>query len=77
MRSKQMTRRIRGVRRHRLALALVGAMAMPMPVLAQSLPEFGDVVNGTASIGQTGTQKARFFFSELNWGKSSLTNHSS
>ena len=46
MRTKQTSKRIRTVRRHRLALALVGAMAMPAaPALAQNLPESGAVVN--------------------------------
>ncbi len=55
MRTKQTSMRIRGVRRHRLALALVGAMAMPAaPALAQNLPESGAVVNGSASIGTSG-----------------------
>ena len=58
MRSKHTSKRLRTVRRHRLALALVGAMAMPMaaPALAQNLPESGAVVNGTASIGTAGNQ---------------------
>ena len=58
MRMKKTSRKhLRSLRRRRLALALVGAMAMPlMPALAQSLPSTGGVVNGTASIGQSGTQ---------------------
>ena len=57
MRTKQTSKRIRTLRRGRLALALVTAMAAPM-ALAQSLPEFGNVVagSGTATIGQTGNQ---------------------
>ena len=57
MRTKQTIKRIRTARRHRLALALVGAMAMPAaPALAQSLPENGSVVNGSATIGQSGNE---------------------
>ena len=37
------------LRRRHLAIALAGAMAMP-PVLAQSLPDSGSVVSGSASI---------------------------
>jgi len=50
MRMKKTTRKqLRTIRRRRLALALVGAMAMPMmPAVAQSLPNSGSVVNGTA-----------------------------
>ena len=56
MRTKQTSKRIRNVRRHRLALALVGAMAMPAaPALAQNLPESGAVVNGSATIGNSGS----------------------
>jgi filamentous hemagglutinin family protein len=51
MRMKKTTRKqLRTIRRRRLALALVGAMAMPMmPVMAQSLPNSGSVVNGTVA----------------------------
>ena len=58
MRTKQTSKRIRNVRRHRLALALVGAMAMPAaPALAQSsLPQGGSVVNGSATIGESGSE---------------------
>ena len=56
MRAKQTQKRRRAVRRHRLALALVGAMAMPATVLAQNLPVGGSVVNGTASVSTTGPQ---------------------
>lgn len=45
--STRMQQRI--LRRRRLALALVGAMAMP-PALAQSLPDSGSVVSGAVSI---------------------------
>ena len=55
MRTKQTQKRLRTVRRHRLALALVGAMAMPATVLGQSLPSSGSVVNGTASINESGS----------------------
>ena len=60
MRMKKTTRKqLRTIRRRRLALALVGAMAMPMvPALAQELPSGGSVIPGTgsATIGQTGSQ---------------------
>lgn len=59
MRAKQTSMRIRSLRRRRLALALVGAMAMPLPALAQSnLPEAGSVVpgSGSATIGQSGNE---------------------
>ena len=57
MRMKKTSRKqLRILRRRRLALALVGAMAMPMmPAVAQSLPNSGSVVNGTATINQAGT----------------------
>ena len=56
MRMKKTSRKqLRILRRRRLALALVGAIAMPMmPAMAQDLPSTGNVVNGTASIGQAG-----------------------
>ena len=56
MRMKKTSRKqLRILRRRRLALALVGAMAMPMmPAMAQDLPSTGNVVTGTASIGQAG-----------------------
>ena len=56
MRTKQTQKRIRTVRRHRLALALVGAMAMPATALAQTLPTGGSVVpdHGTATINYSG-----------------------
>ncbi|RYF68963.1 MAG: hypothetical protein EOO22_16905, partial [Comamonadaceae bacterium] len=45
-------KRLTTIRRRRLALALVGAMAMPAaPALAQNLPESGAVVSGSATIG--------------------------
>ena len=52
MRMKKTTRKqLRTIRRRRLALALVGAMAMPMmPVLAQDLPSGGVVVNGSGTV---------------------------
>ena len=55
MRTKHTSLRIRSQRRHQLALALVAALAAPA-ALAQSLPQGGTVVNGTASIGTAGTQ---------------------
>lgn len=57
MRMKKTSRKqLRILRRRRLALALVGAMAMPMmPALAQSLPSSGNVVNGSATINQAGS----------------------
>ncbi|HWS79298.1 MAG TPA: filamentous hemagglutinin N-terminal domain-containing protein, partial [Thermomonas sp.] len=56
MRAKQTSLRIRSLRRRRLALALVGAIAMPIaaPALSQNLPGSGSVTNGTATIGQSG-----------------------
>lgn len=53
---KTSCKQLRILRRRRLALALVGAMAMPGVALAQSLPNSGDVVNGTATIGSAGNQ---------------------
>ena len=56
MRAKHTSLRIRSLRRRRLALALVGAIAMPIavPALAQELPTGGTVTSGTATIGQSG-----------------------
>lgn len=59
MRTKQSTRKqLRGLRRQRLALALVGAMVLPsVPALAQSLPSGADIVSGTIDFdGSTGTE---------------------
>ncbi|RZA21301.1 MAG: filamentous hemagglutinin N-terminal domain-containing protein [Lysobacteraceae bacterium] len=57
MRMKQTSKRIRSLRRRRLALALVGAMAMPVaPALAQTLPDSGSVVSGSATIGSSGNE---------------------
>ena len=58
MRMKKTTRKqLRTIRRRRLALALVGAMAMPMmPALAQSLPSGHVVVSGDPVIGGAGNQ---------------------
>ena len=59
MRMKKTSRKqLRSLRRRRLALALVGAMAMPMmPAVAQNLPSGGTVVNGTvAPPNYTGTE---------------------
>ncbi len=53
--NKTTHKQFRTLRRRRLALALAGAMAMPA-AFAQSLPDTGNVVSGTATIGQTGTQ---------------------
>jgi filamentous hemagglutinin family protein len=57
MRMKKTSRKqLRTLRRRRLALALVGAMAMPMmPAMAQNLPESGTVVSGSATIGSPST----------------------
>ncbi|MFN3310612.1 MAG: filamentous hemagglutinin N-terminal domain-containing protein, partial [Thermomonas sp.] len=46
------------LRRRRLAVALVGALAMPVApaVLAQSLPDAGSVTSGSATINQAGSQ---------------------
>lgn len=56
MRTKQSSKRIRTLRRRRLALALVTAMAAPL-AMAQNLPQNGNVVSGTASVGpQVGNQ---------------------
>ena len=80
MRTKQISKRIRTVRRHRLALALVGAMAMPMaPALAQNLPESGVVVGGNANatIGSTGNQMTINQSAQgaiINWGSFSIGN---
>jgi filamentous hemagglutinin family protein len=58
MRAKQTSMRIRSLRRRRLAIALVGAIAMPLavPALAQDLPSAGSVTSGTATIAQSGTE---------------------
>ncbi|MEO6227328.1 MAG: filamentous hemagglutinin N-terminal domain-containing protein, partial [Thermomonas sp.] len=56
MRTKHNSKRIRILRRRRLALALITAMAAPV-AMAQDLPDSGSVTSGTASIGpQMGTQ---------------------
>ena len=70
MRAKQTSRMVRRVRRHRLALALVAAMAAPA-AFAQSLPTGGSVVNGSAGIAESGntmtiTQTTRGAI--INWG---------
>ena len=46
------------LRRRRLAVALVGALAVPVApaALAQSLPDAGSVTSGSATINQAGTQ---------------------
>ena len=58
MRMKKTTRKqLRTIRRRRLALALVGAMAMPLlPAMAQSLPSGYTVVNGDPTIASAGNQ---------------------
>ena len=44
-------KQLHGLRRRRLASALVAALAIPvMPAMAQSLPSSGNVVSGSASI---------------------------
>ena len=50
MRMKKTTRKqLRTIRRRRLALALVGAMAMPLlPAMAQDQPSTGKLENGRA-----------------------------
>ncbi len=55
MRTKQTSKTIRPLRRRRLALALVAAMAAPV-AMAQSLPDAGSVTSGSATIGQTTSQ---------------------
>ncbi|MEO5628870.1 MAG: filamentous hemagglutinin N-terminal domain-containing protein, partial [Thermomonas sp.] len=55
MRTKLSTQRIRTLRRRRLALALVAAMAAPV-AMAQNLPESGNVVSGTATIDPGGAK---------------------
>jgi filamentous hemagglutinin family protein len=50
MRTKQSSNRIRTLRHRRLTLALVSALAAPM-AMAQNLPQNGNVVSGTASVG--------------------------
>ena len=50
---KATRKQLKAIRRRRLALALLGAMAMPAaPALAQSLPDTGSVTSGTATITQ-------------------------
>ena len=59
MRAKKTIKRGCPLRRHRLALALIGALSLPAaPALAQNLPEGGAVVpgSGSATIGNTGNQ---------------------
>ncbi len=56
MRMHMKTRKqLMSLRRRRLAVALVGALATPA-VLAQSLPDAGTVTSGSATINQSGTQ---------------------
>lgn len=59
MRMHMTTRKQRmPLRRRRLAVALAGALAMPVApaVLAQSLPDAGSVTSGSATINQAGSQ---------------------
>ena len=70
---KKTTRtQLRTIRRRRLALALVGAMAMPLlPAMAQNIPNSGTVVNGSATIGQVGNQMTVTQTTKgaiINWG---------
>lgn len=57
---KQTTRKqVQLLRRHRLVLALAGVMVATMPaapVLAQNLPQFGNVVSGGATISESTNQ---------------------
>ena len=53
MRTKHNSKQIGTLRRRRLALALVTAMAAPM-ALAQNMPNTGNVVSGGATISQNG-----------------------
>ena len=76
MRTKLTSKQLRCLRRRRLALALVGAMALPAAV-AQNLPTGGNVVNGTASINEAGnqmtiTQTTRGAI--INWGTFNIAN---
>ena len=73
MRTKQTQRRIGAVRRHRLALALMGAMAMPATALAQTLPSGGSVVPGSGDAtvnysGNTMTVTQTTKGAIINWG---------
>ncbi len=70
MRTKLSTQRIRTLRRRRLALALVAAMAAPV-AMAQDTPTGGSVVSGSATIGNNGntmtiTQTTKGAI--INWG---------
>lgn len=51
-------KQLRTLRRRRLAVALAGALAVPVApaALAQSLPDAGSVTSGSATINQAGTQ---------------------
>lgn len=67
-------KQIKTLRRQRLVMALAGAMVMPVvtPVSAAELPQFGTVVNGTASINSTGTQMTVTQTTKgaiINWGE--------
>ena len=79
MRTKQTQRRIGAVRRHRLALALMGAMAMPATALAQTLPSGGSVVPGSGDAtvnysGNTMTVTQTTKGAIINWGSFSIGN---
>ena len=76
MRTKQTKKRLRTVRRHRLALALAGVMAMPA-ALAQSLPSGGSVVGGGANAtisysGNNATINQSAQGAIINWGSFSI-----
>ncbi|MDE2406813.1 MAG: filamentous hemagglutinin N-terminal domain-containing protein [Xanthomonadaceae bacterium] len=76
--STNMTNRkqLNGLRRRRLASALVAALAVPaMPALAQSLPDAGTVVSGNASIENAGTTMLITQTTKgaiINWGDFSI-----
>ncbi len=70
MRSNHSSTRIRTLRRRRLALALVTAMAAPM-AMAQDLPTGGVVASGAASINTSGTDMTITQSAQgtiINWG---------
>lgn len=66
--------RIHRLRRQRLALALVGALMLPVipAVQAQNLPQSGSVSSGSATIGTSGNQMTITQSSQgaiINWGR--------
>lgn len=70
---KQTTRKqAQMLRRHRLVMALAGALAVPVaPVLAQNLPQYGNVASGTATINTSGNQMTITQTTKgaiINWG---------